>query len=742
MKTKYLFIFFTISGLIVLFTGLFLYLSEQSFWNKKETIYFAMAGPMTGNSSIHGKQMLNGINLFMDDFNKTNDKYKIEMIVFDDKNDKRIAIKTASKIVSNEDILIVIGHYASDTSASAGEVYKRTGMPVITASATANIVTFNNDWYFRTVVDNNFVGKFLAFYIKIVLKMNSAIIIFDKDYYGTSLLKGFEEAAPALDLLIQKKWGLDTENKQIENRLKKINNLIRSIYNLGAIFLALHGEESAKVIASLQYPGTNYSFVGADSLNSESFQHYSKKYPMGKSFSGYNSNHIYAISHFLNDLSGEKGLKFKNKFIEKYSREPSWVSSTYYDTMNIVTKAIERAEIHDIKNIRERRKLLRNALARINSPESAITGVCGKTFFDTNGNVNKSPSMGIFQNYRLMPYYYQYIIAPETHENINSNEKENQNIIKIDETYLKQSNVVYTGIDINQISFSELNTSNCNIDFFIWFRFANTLFNDKEITFTNAVAPVLLGQPVLESHMKDYIVRTYRVKADFQIDYDFHKFPFEQLKINIRLRHQTIPESKLVYIPDYSGMPDHNSLKKLFFLNTKEKMNFVDVRYYQNNLRKSCDKTKKSGSYRNIADYSQFNAVYTLERKSTVMMLKHFLPVFSALILLYFSFFIPATCHYVQFILIAAATFTCALYHAFLNYTLKVDYILYIEYAFWCGYLLFAITFLLFIKSKQLQNKKAYDSLRRLNNYLKMSYKLLVIFITISLVYLIIFYKC
>ena len=117
-------------------------------------IYVAVVGRMSGPDIDGAPDMVKGINLALDRFNKqggANGK-KIKLLAFDDQNDEALATAAALEITKDDRIMVVLGHNFSSTSIKGGEVYGRVGLPAISASATAEAVTRDNDWYFRTAV--------------------------------------------------------------------------------------------------------------------------------------------------------------------------------------------------------------------------------------------------------------------------------------------------------------------------------------------------------------------------------------------------------------------------------------------------------------------------------------------------------------------------------------------------------------------------------------------------------------
>ncbi|OQX28210.1 MAG: hypothetical protein BWK80_01335 [Desulfobacteraceae bacterium IS3] len=739
MKRKRLLISATVAGVIALSVLLIFLMSQHSPFFKKEKVFIAVAVPVSGEAILQGQQMLRGIRLYVDGYNKQHKDRNIELIIFDDKNDKRMATKAASEIVANENVLLVIGHYSSGTSVVAGEIYKKTGMPVITASATADLITADNDWYFRTIPANRFEGGFIANYIRRSLNKDKVSIVFDKDYYGSSLVAAFEKSAEILGITVKGKWGLDTDEKNSDIEVKRIADELRAADDPGVIFMAMHGADAAKIVASLKYPGTSFTIIGSDSLATEIFPDNLKKYPGEQIIPGYHSDDIYAVSPFILDISNEKAYFFRKDFTDRYKQEPSWISAAYYDAMHIAAEAVERAEIQGVRNIRESRKLLRESLARMNSPETGIGGVCGDTYFNQYGDVAKAPAMGVYKKRLLLPAFYQYQFVSETEAQQHSFSLSHpEDIITVDEKKMERLRVVYAGVDINEISNSKTKSSTCAIDFYIWFRFEGD-FDDKLVEFTNAVKPVTLGSPFMETKTDNTTVRAYRVKGIFKIAFDFHKYPFGQQAVKISLRNTAIPRNRLIYVPDRLGMPRLEDIKNEIGKQTKGMLaswNVNAVLLYQDLVKKTVLVGKFPDNYHESdIDYSQFNAVLQMERKGFELILKSFLPIFIVAVMLYFTYYLPADRFGIRLMILVATSLTCGLHHFLLSRYFSVTYFLFIEYAFFSFYALTAMSLFFFLCVKHLLKKDAHKKIKYLTRAVKILYPPAVSLIAVLIAY-------
>jgi small-conductance mechanosensitive channel len=163
-------------------------------------IHIAFVGPMSGESATVGKSMAKAIQLHLDTINRQGgiNHQKVILDIFDDQNDVNQAIKVAQDIAEQNRAIAVIGHHYSACSINGGIIYKRQKIPAITPASTHIEVTQDNDWYFRTVFNDNLQASFLAHYAKRILQQNTVSIIYSDEDYGSSLASLFEKASKNL----------------------------------------------------------------------------------------------------------------------------------------------------------------------------------------------------------------------------------------------------------------------------------------------------------------------------------------------------------------------------------------------------------------------------------------------------------------------------------------------------------------------------------------------------------------
>ena len=207
--------------------------------------------------------MRNGVNLYLDKINRMGgvNQREIKLLVLNDKNDRKQAIKIASRIAESKDILMVLGHDWSSASIAAGRVYKKYGVPALTASSMDLEVTRQNDWYFSRINDTAFLGEYLANYMQKTLKQKSAIIIAEDADFGKSIADSFEKTARKLEIKIKRRWNYKADSSRLEEEVAKILSELRSVQDPGIICLAGFAVDNARIITVLRRSGKKYSII-------------------------------------------------------------------------------------------------------------------------------------------------------------------------------------------------------------------------------------------------------------------------------------------------------------------------------------------------------------------------------------------------------------------------------------------------------------------------------------------------
>jgi branched-chain amino acid transport system substrate-binding protein len=693
------------------FTGLLIliFLFGRLYPFNKEPIHIALMAPVSGPQEAIGKEMVKGAKLYLDTINISGGVRgrKVSLTVYDDKNDKRTGMETAYQVAEADKALLVIGHYSNTISIDAGKIYKKIGIPAITAYAVDEAVVRGNEWFFRTVPNSGLYADLMANYTAKILKKTSASMIVDNNSYGFSIAEGFEKAARKSGIEIIKKWEFSSEDKDVEGKLTQIADELKAAENPGIILLAAREAEAAKILTLIKYHESDYSVIS--NLSTESFPNLLREYSKGKNPA--EPEGIYAASPFLADVGNEKTYSFRKKFSEKYGKEPSAEAACAYDALFVALEAVRLAEIEG--RLGSDRRRVKDSLTGFYNYATALRGVTGYIYFDSGGDAVKPPVMGVWRKGKLCSSSFQYLPAAGIEKRGIDNSLEkllSGELIEIRGQTLSETPVVAVGISMNEVTVTDMKNAVFTLDFYLRFSYEGE-FDEKSLVFVNAVEPVTLGTPVAEDRglLRH---RVYHVTADFKYMPDFKKYPFDEHDLCLEIRHPELTRDKLILVADTADMPESvNKNAGAVKINPDAGWRVGNVSVYEDILTNPSAFAADSLFSSDASGFSRIRADIRIQRKGSGFALKNFLPMFLIAAVLYAVYFMPADRLSFRVMIFTAALIANAHYHVMFAAKLGADCLCLIEYAFFAVYALTALAALisvsLYIAEKKQAAKKA-----------------------------------
>jgi len=126
-------------------------------------------------------------------------------------------------------------------------------------------------------------------------------------------------------------------------------------------------------------------------------------------------------------------------------------------------------------------------------------------------------------------------------------------VLYVNDRFMYKTNVVYTGLQVKEIS--EINTeeNTFTLDFLIWFRYRGK-FEPQDIKLLNAVDPIELEEPVDERQIGDMTYRLYRVKGKFRFNFSDTKRAYGDYLAGVAFSHNRLNKDNLQYVVDVLGV--------------------------------------------------------------------------------------------------------------------------------------------------------------------------------------------
>ena len=354
----------------------------------------AVAGPFTGNAAAFGEMIKRGAELRAKHINEAGgiNGIPLTLVFGDDTGAEKEAISVATRFATDRRILAVVGHFNSACSLAGKPIYAENGIVELSPGSTNVSVCEGSDWTFRNLYRDDFQGEFIAKYIKDYMKeFQTVAILFDNDDYGRGLRDGFSAAAEEIGIEIVASEAYDRDNTDFKAQLTSIK-----AKNPDLIFISGLYSQAGLIAKQAREAGITAQFFGADGVDSPDFL----------IIAGAAAEGTYLTTPFTFELGGEEAKQVAASFENEYGVPPDTWAALTYDAMGMIAEAIEKTYNKDA-TLAENRKVIRDHLASLDTPEEGYKGITGLTYFDKNGDtVNKPAYVKIVKD-------GQYTTAPQ-----------------------------------------------------------------------------------------------------------------------------------------------------------------------------------------------------------------------------------------------------------------------------------------------------------------------------------------
>jgi branched-chain amino acid transport system substrate-binding protein len=228
------------------------------------TTTLAYAGAQTGPNAQLGVNIFNGIQLAIDQHNKANPGCQVQFKKFDTEGDPNKATGPVTQLVSESDILGVIGLPFSGESKATGNIFEQKGLVHITPSATNPGLT-GNGWttFFRGLGNDAVQGPAAAKFLTGKLGAKKVYLVQDDSDYGIGL--GTSTSA-GLGSALAGTEKVTTGQKDFSAVISKIMNA-----KADAVFYSGYYAEGAPFDQQLVGKGFTGTFVAPDGVKDDQF---------------------------------------------------------------------------------------------------------------------------------------------------------------------------------------------------------------------------------------------------------------------------------------------------------------------------------------------------------------------------------------------------------------------------------------------------------------------------------------
>ncbi len=366
-KTKFylpILIFFILLLLIIFnFTS-------KTFKKEPETIKIGAILPLTGPASSFGQYVKEGIDLALEEINKKPNSRRLQVIFEDSKGNPSDAISAYNKLVNIEKSFIIIAALSSVASAI---------QPLATKTQTVQIYidvvkpgVADGNWTFRFYPEVNQTAGLLA---KFALSKGyrKAFILAINDAYGEASFFTFKR-------IIEEGGGIIIGNETYDVKQSDFRSIATKIKNyekrIDVIYLNGYGSAFAQCLKQIREAGIQTPIVADVALG----------LPENQLLAGDAAEGVYYVDISIPDF-------FREKFKNKYGKDPSSDAAYSYDVLMILNSII-----NDTQNSTVNVHLIRDYLRNLKDYQ----GVTGKITMTPTGDAKLSFS--IFQIKNKKPH--------------------------------------------------------------------------------------------------------------------------------------------------------------------------------------------------------------------------------------------------------------------------------------------------------------------------------------------------
>ena len=339
------------------------------------TYAIGVASPYTQGAVSIGQGIKRGAQLAIDTMNASDEAknagIQFKMVEGDDMGDPKTAVTVANTLVSNSDLIGVVGHYNSGCSIPASKVYSDAGVVMVSPGSTNPDLTKQGlPGIFRTCATDDLQGPAAADFAK-ELGFKTAAVVDDSTPYGEGLAAFFTDAFESGGgeiVLAEKTQDKDSDFNALVTKIKAANPDIVFYSGMAEPAGALFGKQLHEV-------GVTAPVMGGDGMQDAAYIKLG-----GSAVEGdYGTNVGYPIDKL------PAGQKFVEDYAAKFTEDIGAFDAYAYDAAFAVMKAAIKASDNGAVKLTSPagREALLAALENIK-----FDGVTGEISFDANGDTN------------------------------------------------------------------------------------------------------------------------------------------------------------------------------------------------------------------------------------------------------------------------------------------------------------------------------------------------------------------
>ena len=344
-------------------------------WCAKNVIKIGFNIPLTGENPDVGASSKNAAEMYVKKFptvDVAGKTYTLQFVYEDNEYKAESAVKASTKLITEEEVLGIIGPQSSSQAVPAGEVANNYATPMISPWSTNPNTTLNRPYVFRGCFLDPFQGPVAANFATEEMGAKKAAVLYDiAADYPKGLAEFFKEAFEKLhgSKSVVAFESFTTGDKDFSAQM---TNIVMSKADI--LFVPQYYSEVPLIVRAAKENGWTKPILGSDSWGGGDLM----------SLCGDDCKGFYFSTHYA--AAGAKGATkaFIEEYKAKYGKTPDDVAALTWDSLGLMIKAIQDTGGLSGKVKMDRTKV-KDALAAVKN----YPGITGGMTFTPEGDPKK-----------------------------------------------------------------------------------------------------------------------------------------------------------------------------------------------------------------------------------------------------------------------------------------------------------------------------------------------------------------
>lgn len=306
-----------------------------------EGIQVGFFGALTGPTATFAQSGKNGAFLAIEEINAAGGVLgkRIELLVEDDRGEAAEAASVASKLITRDHVVALIGENASSRTLAAAPIAQSYGVPMISPSSTNVEVTKKGDYVFRVCFIDPYQGAVLSSFAGKDLGAESAALLVDaRSDYSVGLAEAFRER-------FEKDGGRVVAEERYSEGDSDFSAQLTAIRPLDpdVLFIPGYYTDAGLIARQAKGLGIRAALLGADGWDS----------PKLAEIGGEAVEGAYFSNHYSVDDPSPAVRRFVSTYRGKHAVDPDSIAALSYDAARLLADAIRRAGSTEGKRVRD-----------------------------------------------------------------------------------------------------------------------------------------------------------------------------------------------------------------------------------------------------------------------------------------------------------------------------------------------------------------------------------------------------